>query len=521
MNAKIGLKKRINCPENKPHCCGWGLNTYCCEMNFLAALKLFPWFYVITTLAIIFTTSLMAKKTKQKSKEKKKSAKKARSPASSSDERKSPKKSESLSKAKSPDKEQSSDEQTSLKKRKKAFKSKKSVKSSSSDDQESKKKSSKKRKKRIEDEKEMKAITLVELKRVVIIGKFLSLLSYLSFWKPPFITTNYLVGITLQSHSSLLYNRLYYNPVQSDPDSIDNYQILSTMHKDNWNVVYKARQKKSGKLFVIRVFEHANIVKYNLDQILNDKENLLISLRHWLFPVTHSVFRSEKRALHFVQNYVNGVRLADLLENHKNGLPEIVTKFIAAQVLIAIEYLHKANVLIRDIHALNVMILKDCYIKILAITMGEVLDIDSSYSKTLRGRLGFMPPEFIRREIWTRESDCWCYGVFLYHITFGKTPFESVRGIRTVMARINLNRYDIPFLCSFWLKHLIKGLFCPLTQRRLNTSDIARHRWFEEINFEQLSRKTLEAPKEFQYFVNYYWKQKKIISDFRSILQTL
>ena len=62
--------------------------------------------------------------------------------------------------------------------------------------------------------------------------------------------------------------------------------------------------------------------------------------------------------------YVSGGEIFDLLQ--KSGrLPEYVVKFIAAEVIIALEYLHTViNVIYRDLKPENILLAEDGHIKL-------------------------------------------------------------------------------------------------------------------------------------------------------------
>ncbi|RWS21889.1 Serine/Threonine kinase domain protein-like protein, partial [Leptotrombidium deliense] len=208
-----------------------------------------------------------------------------------------------------------------------------------------------------------------------------------------------------------------FSPPKSEPDSLENYVIVEKLHTGRWNTAYIAVIKGNfSSKYIIRKYLNINIQKYNLQKDLIDKQRLLISLNYCqycsvrtkckLFPETRSIFYDENRNLYFVQEFVTGIELSDVMTHFPNGLPETAVIFISAQVLIAMEYLHRANILVRDIHANGIIVQRNGFIRICSMTFGEVLEIDYSSSKSMKGRVAFFPPEFLVKHIWTKEADC-------------------------------------------------------------------------------------------------------------------
>lgn len=276
---------------------------------------------------------------------------------------------------------------------------------------------------------------------------------------------------------------------------MDNYKIEGDfIFRDDWHSIRLVTNKFDNQKYLLRQYYLDFARKYSLESMIHQDEHLLLALRHWIFPFTKSVFE-EKRFFCIIQEYVGGLVLSHVIKkyNRGKGLPEDYAKFIGGQVMIAMEYLHKADIMVKDLHVKNIMLAKDGYIK-LRINQPGLTEIDSSKTQEPRGRIYFLSPEYIQNETWTLESDWWSYGCLIYHLVSGKTPFESRRGLMSTLTKIQLDKFKCPRKFSFMLTDLLKGLLTSSSQRRYSCNEVCTHRWFSKIDFKRLVRKGFPAP---------------------------
>lgn len=321
---------------------------------------------------------------------------------------------------------------------------------------------------------------------------FIAFLFY--FWRNPFVKPTHHLGSSFESNSSLLYNRLYYQLPRKQTASIDDFDKQSVIFSNSWTTLYCVKSLKDNNLYILREYSKEVVKKYNLQSMVNQESHILFSIEYWLFPLGIAYFEDNQH-YYLTFDYTSGLRLDLVLKHCKNGFPENWACFISAQVLIAMDYLQKANILMHDIHPQNIILKSNGYIKIISINQLTMLEVDSTISEETRGRIYFIPPEYIKRNFWTIESDYWTFGIFLHLLVTGRTPFDSRRGLLSSMTRIVSNRICIDPKCTYLLRHLLNHILCLSLQDRYTLLDIIRHRWYCGINFQKLCRQTLKPPR--------------------------
>mmetsp|Transcript_41508 Transcript_41508/g.47877 ORF Transcript_41508/g.47877 Transcript_41508/m.47877 type:complete len:126 (+) Transcript_41508:1554-1931(+) len=93
-----------------------------------------------------------------------------------------------------------------------------------------------------------------------------------------------------------------------------------------------------------------------------------------------------------------------------------------AEVICALDQLHKNNIVYRDIKLENIIIDTEGHIKLVDFGFAKVLK-DSEKTYTNCGTPGYMAPEVIEKYGTDYKADIWGLGVLLCEMIGGFTPF--------------------------------------------------------------------------------------------------
>jgi serine/threonine protein kinase len=131
-------------------------------------------------------------------------------------------------------------------------------------------------------------------------------------------------------------------------------------------------------------------------------------------------------------------------------IPEPTARIIFAQIIMAIEYMHKNGVVHRDIKDENVVV--DASYKVKLIDFGSASEIphrEEEYFTKFNGTAHFASPEVAKgypyrgpeSEIWYLRFNARALGVLLYTIVFGENPFQHNEDI--IQGKYNLSNRKI------------------------------------------------------------------------------
>uniref|UniRef100_A0A1D1XVN6 Protein kinase G11A n=1 Tax=Anthurium amnicola TaxID=1678845 RepID=A0A1D1XVN6_9ARAE len=109
-------------------------------------------------------------------------------------------------------------------------------------------------------------------------------------------------------------------------------------------------------------------------------------------------------------------------------------------------------------------------------------------SNSFVGTHEYLAPEIIKGDGHGSSVDWWTFGIFLYELLFGRTPFKGLGNEETLTNAVtqSLQFPDTPTV-SFQAKDLIRGLLVKEPENRLGSlrgaAEIKQHQFFEGLNW--------------------------------------
>ncbi|KAG2233150.1 hypothetical protein INT48_001643 [Thamnidium elegans] len=222
-------------------------------------------------------------------------------------------------------------------------------------------------------------------------------------------------------------------PLQKQPSMVqskrkvvlDNFSFLAVLGKGNFGKVMLAEEKFDKKLYAIKMLKKRFIIDNDEIESVRSEKRVFQAAnreRHPFLINLHSAFQTETR-VYFVMEYVNG---GDLMWHIQRGqFSERRAKFYACEVLLALEYFHSQNIIYRDLKLDNIMLSLDGHIKMADYGLCKE---NMGYGKTTGTFCGtpeFMAPEILREQNYGRAVDWWAYGVLIYEMLLGQSPFRG------------------------------------------------------------------------------------------------
>ncbi|XP_028754988.1 serine/threonine-protein kinase D6PKL2 [Neltuma alba] len=126
-------------------------------------------------------------------------------------------------------------------------------------------------------------------------------------------------------------------------------------------------------------------------------------------------------------------------------------------------------------------------------------------SMSFVGTHEYLAPEIIKGEGHGSAVDWWTFGIFLYELLFGKTPFKGSGNRATLFNVVGQPlRFPEAPVVSFAARDLIRGLLVKEPQHRLaykrGATEIKQHPFFEGVNWALIRCATPpEIPKPVEY----------------------
>ena len=234
--------------------------------------------------------------------------------------------------------------------------------------------------------------------------------------------------------------------------------------------------------------------------VLREKE-LLGLLRHPFILYLVSSFQDQSN-LYLLLPVIQGGELFNVIAAKSKGgggLPVQDAAFYSAGVIEALGHFHHRYIAYRDLKLENVMIDEDGYIKIVDLGFAKVI-VDKSY--TFCGTPDYLAPEIIMSKGHNHAVDYWSFGVLMYEMLVGRSPFNRPGAKQMDMFKnIVLVNYECPRSMVPAGVGLINGLLTRKVSDRLGMLsrgfyDIRDNLFFKDagINFKKLVKKEIPPP---------------------------
>ena len=139
-----------------------------------------------------------------------------------------------------------------------------------------------------------------------------------------------------------------------------------------------------------------------------------------------------------VMEYVDGRLLRDIIA--EGAVSQTQAAKVVEQVLIALEYSHRAGVIHRDIKPGNIMVTRTGQVKVMdfgiARAISETATTIAETSKIV-GTAQYFSPEQARGELVDARTDLYSTGVVLFELLTGRAPFSGDNPVTVAYQHIN------------------------------------------------------------------------------------
>ena len=290
------------------------------------------------------------------------------------------------------------------------------------------------------------------------------------------------------------------------------YAVLRQISSTEQGQVYQVQHRATQELRVMKVINKRALRSQGLEQsqFLSEVE----LLKHLDHPNILRVFEFFEDAVNYriIQEFVEGEELFDLLVNTAS-FSERDAALIMQQVLSALSYAHKRNIVHRDIKADNILVTKEkngageheYLIKIIDWGFATYQDPQFSKLRLRCGTLDYNAPEVFQGE-YNEKRDIWSAGCLLYAFVANRPPFfadtDAELQSKILIGKIDLQTGSVGRV-SAECKDLIKKLLTYRYQQRVSAEEALQHPWFakalQDVALSQeLPREALQRLKSYR-----------------------
>jgi hypothetical protein len=204
---------------------------------------------------------------------------------------------------------------------------------------------------------------------------------------------------------------------------LGDYEILGVLGAGGMGKVYKVRNTISDRVEAMKILLPDLAGQKELADRFLREIKVLASLSHPNIAALRTALTLDNQLV-MIMEFVDGETLSSRLR-HGAIPPALAIKYID-QVLAALSYAHKQNIIHRDIKPANMMLTSDGAVKLMDFGIARsATDRSLTMTGTTLGSLNYMPPEQVKGDPADNRSDLYSLGVSLYELVTGQLPFQA------------------------------------------------------------------------------------------------
>lgn len=236
------------------------------------------------------------------------------------------------------------------------------------------------------------------------------------------------------------------------------YEVVGLIGAGGMGEVYKARDQRLDRFVALKILFSDKIRDSKRQRRFLNEARAASRLNHPGIVTIYDI--SENEGLYvIVMEYVEGKTLREIGAGRGLGFEQAMK--YAAELADALDNAHSAGIIHRDLKPSNIMITKDGRLKVLdfglakllepvgsrarTTTVGGELTLDAtadadcaSNARVIRGTPAYMSPEQVEAKMVDARSDVFSFGVVVYEMLSGQSPFRRETRVSTLAAVLNV-----------------------------------------------------------------------------------
>lgn len=283
---------------------------------------------------------------------------------------------------------------------------------------------------------------------------------------------------------------------------LEDFDLLKVIGRGSYAKVLMVELKQTKRIYAMKVIKKEMFVGENSEDIdwVQTEKHVFERASNYPFLVgLHSCFQNESR-LFFVIEFVRGGDLMYHMQRRKR-LHEPEAQFYAAEISLALDYLHERGIIYRDLKLDNVLLDHEGHIKLTDYGMCKEGIKQGEKTTTFCGTPNYIAPEILKIQEYDFSVDWWSLGVLLYEMLAGRSPFEPPESDEDALFRCILEDViRVPRSVSVKAQKILIGFLTRDPAERLGCdpekgfSEIKNHVFFKGIDWEQLERRQVDPP---------------------------
>ncbi|UJR34944.1 hypothetical protein I4U23_027722 [Adineta vaga] len=304
------------------------------------------------------------------------------------------------------------------------------------------------------------------------------------------------------SNRQITHSRLY------DDATLDTrYEVLNKLGEGTFGTVFRVRNKETDLFYAMKTIQKkpGNKIKAS---VLENEVKLLKEVNHPNLIQLHEVLESSQN-LYLIVELCEGGELG--LHLKKIGpLPEETVKQIMSKLVNALYYLHKMDIVHRDLKLENILLKNipmtktdefDIRVTDFGLSSKQSITNTDSLFNEYCGTPLYMAPEILDNKNYSALCDVWALGIIMFYLITGRHPYIANNEQRLLeLIRTQKLRYDSDKFKNLSSEGLafLQGMIVFDTVHRRTMGELTVHPWLTGRSDKGAAKDIITMMREFQ-----------------------
>eukprot|EP01060_Flectonema_neradi_P040508 TRINITY_DN9249_c0_g2_i1.p1 TRINITY_DN9249_c0_g2~~TRINITY_DN9249_c0_g2_i1.p1 ORF type:complete len:454 (+),score=100.59 TRINITY_DN9249_c0_g2_i1:122-1483(+) len=283
--------------------------------------------------------------------------------------------------------------------------------------------------------------------------------------------------------SNTSFDWVMINSWKDVPPKMADFEILETIGHGGFGTVVKACHKATSVHYAMKIVRKTETAP--------TEQAVLESIQHPFIVQLHAVFETQTK-LCLVMDLLPGGELFQHLR--EGGFSEYRAGFYAAEICLALSFIHNQKFIYRDLKPENCLIDAEGHVVLADFGLAKKIDENVDTATTLCGTPSYIAPEVLQGEVATTAVDWWSWGCMLYRMMTGSELFYDPSHASRVYDSILNTDPDFPLSLSPNARDLLTNTLRKSPSERYSSHEIKTHPFYEALDWGALYRKEIPPP---------------------------